>query len=122
MNSTNNETTAPAIDTRKPSPPFGYSTVCTHTLKEQIHIVAEFYVHKIPANRIAYRIGIDLALIEALIAGRQHEKLFTVLVSYYRKNRRMQRLKDAKKIKGIGQAELEETIEKEYLASLMEDM
>lgn len=111
-----------SLDTRKPSPPFGYSCECSHSLQEQLHIVAEFYVHKIPANRIAYRIGIDLALIEDLLAGRAHPKLFKALLAHYRKNRRAQRLKDSTKIKGIAQAEQQEQIEKEYLASLMADM
>ncbi len=116
---TENPSDNAGLDTRKPSPPFGYSTVCTHTLEEQIHIVAEFHVHRIPPNRIAYRIGIDLALIEDLLAGRQHKELFTALVAKYRKDRRAKRLQQSKKLKGIGQAELQESIEKEYLQSVV---
>lgn len=109
-------------DSRKLSPPFGYSCVCTHSLQEQLHIVAEFHVHRIPANRIAYRIGIDLALIENLLSGKEHPKLFKALLAHYRKKRRSQRLKDSTKIRGIAQAEQQEQIEKDYLESLMADM
>ena len=56
-------------DTRTPSPPYGYSRECTHSREQQIHIVAEFHAHKIRPSRIAYRVGIDIALIEELIAG-----------------------------------------------------
>ena len=34
-----------------------------------MHIVAEFHAHKIRPSRIAYRVGIDIAFIEELIAG-----------------------------------------------------
>lgn len=44
-------TEASKIDTRTPSPPYGYSRVCTHSREQQIHIVAEFHVHKIRPSR-----------------------------------------------------------------------
>jgi hypothetical protein len=109
-------------DSRKLSPPYGYSCECTHSLQQQLHIVAEFHVHRIPANRIAYRIGIDLALIEDLLSGKEHRKLFKALLAHYRKKRRTERLKDSTKIRGIAQAEQQEQIEKDYLQSLMADM
>ena len=56
-------------DTRTPSPPYGYSRLCHYSREQQLHIVAEFHAHKIRPSRIAYRVGIDIAFIEALIAG-----------------------------------------------------
>lgn len=105
-------------DTRKPSPPFGYSRVCLHTLEQQIDIVALFHANRIKPARIAYRVGIDLDLIEKLIGNKVHQKQFKYLLARHRKNRRSQRLKDSTKIVGIGQAEMQTLIEKEYSESL----
>jgi hypothetical protein len=71
---------AMSIDYRTPSPPYGYSRECTHTREQQMHIVAEFHAHKIRPSRIAYRIGIDIAFIEALIAGETEPEQFAQLV------------------------------------------
>ncbi len=101
-------------DTRTPSPPFGYSRECNYPLEQQIRIVAEFYVHKIRPSRIAYRMGIDIDLVEKLIAGEVHEEAFKELVVYYRKNRRSQRLKDSLTINGTARVELQTEIEREY--------
>jgi len=101
-------------DTRTPSPPFGYSRECDYPLQQQIRIVAEFYVHNIRPSRIAYRMGIDIDLIEKLIAGESHQDAFQEMVSYYRKHRRSQRLKDSKSLKGSAQLELQARIEREF--------
>ena len=101
-------------DTRTPSPPFGYSRVCAYPLEQQVRIVAEFYVHKIRPSRIAYRMGIDIDLIEKLIAGEAHQDAFKEMVNYYRKNRRSQRLQQSQKIRGSAQVELQEEIEREF--------
>jgi len=101
-------------DTRTPSPPHGYSRVCTHTREQQIHIVAEFHAHKIRPSRIAYRVGIDIALIEALIAGELEERRFPKLVKHYRSNRHRDRLRDAAKKKGVARFELQQVIEGEF--------
>ena len=101
-------------DTRTPSPPFGYSRVCAYPLEQQVRIVAEFYVHKIRPSRIAYRMGIDIDLIEKLIAGESHQDAFKEMVNYYRKNRRSQRLQQSQKIRGSAQVELQEEIEREF--------
>ena len=53
------------------------------TREQQIHIVAEFHANKIRPSRIAYRVGIDIAFIEALIAGEEEPDLFPRLVSRY---------------------------------------
>lgn len=101
-------------DTRTPSPPSGYSRVCSHSKEEQIHIVAEFHAHKIRPSRIAYRIGIDIAFIEELIAGEAEEGRFSRLVSHYRKQRYSKRMRDSKVKKGVGQYELQQTIIREF--------
>ncbi len=104
----------PKPDSRTPSPPYGYSRECHYPLEQQIRIVAEFYAHNIRPSRIAYRMGIDIDLIEKLIAGEMHQAAFTELVTYYRKHRRNQRLKDAQQLKGSARVELQTRIEKEF--------
>ena len=76
--------------------------------------MAEFYVHNIRPSRIAYRVGIDIDLIEKLIACEVHEDVFREMVIYYRKHRRNQRLKDSHRIKGFARVELQVEIEKDY--------
>jgi hypothetical protein len=101
-------------DTRTPSPPYGYSRVCTHTREQQIHIVAEFHAHKIRPSRIAYRVGIDIAFIEALIAGEAEAEHFEQLVRHYRRKRYQQRLQDSTVRSGIARYELQQQIEREF--------
>lgn len=101
-------------DTRTPSPPLGYSRVCEYPLEQQIRIVAEFYVHRIRPSRIAWRMGIDIDLIEKLIAGEAHQEMFDQMVNYYRKSRRNQRLTDAQRLKGSARVELQQRIEQEF--------
>ena len=102
------------LDSRTPSPPYGYSRECSHSRDQQIHIVAEFHAHKIRPSRIAYRVGIDIAFIEELIAGEVEAQHFPRLVSYYRKQRYQQRLHDSSASKGIAQYELQQKIEREF--------
>jgi len=47
-----------------------------------VHIVAEFHAHKIRPSRIAYRVGIDIAFIEELIAGEVEAEHFPRLVAH----------------------------------------
>lgn len=101
-------------DTRTPSPPYGYSRDCPYPLEQQIRIVAEFYVHNIRPSRIAYRMGIDIDLIDKLIGGEVHREAFAEMVSYYRKNRRNQRLQEAAHLQGSAKFEKMALIEKEY--------
>ena len=101
-------------DPRTPSLPYGYSRECTHSREEQIHIVAEFHAHKIRPSRIAYRVGIDIAFIEELIAGEVEHERFPRLVAYYRRQRYQQRLRDATVSKGIKRYELQQKIENEF--------
>lgn len=101
-------------DNRTPSPPYGYSRECTHTREEQIHIVAEFHANKIRPSRIAYRVGIDIAFIEALIAGETEPKRFPALVRRYRRNRYQQRMADSSRRNGVARYELQQVIEREF--------
>ena len=101
-------------DTRTPSPPYGYSRECIHSREEQIHIVAEFHAHKIRPSRIAYRIGIDIAFIEELIAGEVEAGRFERMVAHYRSQRYSKRMKDSRRRKGVVQYEMQQKIEKEF--------
>lgn len=83
-------------------------------LKEQISVVAEFHAHKIAPHRIAFRTGIELQLVNQLLNGECHQRLFSALLASHRRSRRDQRLKASMRIKGIAQASLQDTIEQEY--------
>jgi hypothetical protein len=114
----NNETMsteASNTDHRTPSPPYGYSRVCTHSREQQIHIVAEFHAHKIRPSRIAYRVGIDIAFIEELIAGEIEADRFPRLVAHYRRQRYQQRMRDTNARRGITRYEQQQRIEREFL-------
>ena len=102
-------------DPRTPSPPYGYSRVCTHSREQQIHIVAEFHAHKIRPSRIAYRVGIDIAFIEELIAGEIEADRFPRLVAHYRRQRYQQRMRDSNARRGISRYEQQQRIEREFL-------
>ena len=101
-------------DTRTPSPPYGYSRECNHTREQQIHIVAEFHAHKIRPSRIAYRVGIDIAFIEELIAGEIEAERFPRLVSLYRRKRYQQRMSGTQGRRGAARYEMEQRIEREF--------
>ena len=102
-------------ESRTPSPPYGYSRECTHTREQQIHIVAQFHAHKIRPSRIAYRVGIDIAFIESLIAGEDEPGLFEHLVKTYRSQRYQQRLNDAERRRtGGARYGLQQVIEQEF--------
>ncbi|MEM0955874.1 MAG: hypothetical protein AAGI24_17165 [Pseudomonadota bacterium] len=101
-------------DSRAPSPPYGYSRECHYPLERQIRIVAEFHAHNIRPSRIAYRMGIDIDLIEKLIAGEAHQAVFDEMLSYYRKHRRNQRLQESHSLTGSARVEQQARIEHEY--------
>jgi hypothetical protein len=101
-------------DERTPSPPYGYSRECSHSREEQIHIVAEFHANKIRPSRIAYRVGIDIAFIEALIAGETEPDRFPRLVAHYRRQRYQQRMRESGSRRGIARYELQQQIEREF--------
>jgi hypothetical protein len=106
--------TVHTADTRTPSPPYGYSRECHYSREEQIHIVAQFHANKIRPSRIAYRVGIDIALIEALIAGEIETERFPQLVAKYRRQRYQHRMHDATRRSGIARYELQQQIEQEF--------
>ncbi|MBA6413503.1 hypothetical protein H2508_10320 [Parahaliea sp. F7430] len=101
-------------DTRTPSPPFGYSRECHYGREQQIHIVAEFHANKIRPSRIAYRVGIDIAFIEALIAGEIEVERFPRLVAHYRRKRYTTRMTQANRRSGVARYELQQRIEQEF--------
>lgn len=93
-------------DERTPSPPLGYSCECDLPLGRQIELVAEFHAYRIRPARIAYRLGIDIALIESLVAGELDPEKFDHLVRHYRGRRLQQRLKQADRMRGQRSYEL----------------
>lgn len=101
-------------DTRTPSPPYGYSRPCDLDRDQQIDVVARFHANKIRPNRIAYRMGIDIALVEALIAGEVEPERFTWLVERYRGQRYRDRMRDTKTTEARSRYELQRKIEDEY--------
>ncbi|TGD75774.1 hypothetical protein E4634_02580 [Mangrovimicrobium sediminis] len=108
------ENESPAIDTRTPSPPYGYSCECTLSPEEQIHVVALFHANKIRPSRIAFRVGIDIAFIEQLIAGEVEAERFPRLVAQYRRERYQQRMHDSRRRSGGQRYELQQRIEREF--------
>lgn len=76
--------------------------------------MAKFHAHQIRPNRIAYRLGIDIALVEALIAGEVETERFAAAVAANRKQRYQERIKDSSKRQGAGRYELQQQIEKDF--------
>ena len=87
-------------DTRSPCPPLGYSRECLLPEDRQIELVAEFHSYRIRPTRIAYRLGIDIALIDALLAGDYKPRRFNALVRHHRQRRLNKRLTSAERQKG----------------------
>ena len=87
-------------DTRTPCPPLGYSRQCHLSEERQIELVAEFHAYRIRPTRIAYRLGIDIALIDALLAGDYQQRRFNALLKHYRQRRLGQRLGQAEQEQG----------------------
>ncbi len=87
-------------DDRTPCPPLGYSCQCDLPLYRQIELVAEFHAYRIRPSRIAYRLGIDIALIDALLGGEREPERFETLVRYYRKRRMSARIREADRKRG----------------------
>lgn len=107
-----------AQDARTPSPPYGYSRECAFSREQQLHIVAQFHAHKIRPSRIAYRVGIDIAFIEALIAGELEPERFVHLVRHYRSQRYQQRLRESSASKGVTRFEQQQRIEREFMQEI----
>jgi hypothetical protein len=109
---------SPPEDTRTPSPPYGYSRPCTLTDDEQVEVVAQFHANHIRPNRIAYRMGIDIARVEALIAGEEEPERFAALVDRYRRQRYRDRMRDSMARRGTGRYELQQQIERDLQQDL----
>lgn len=101
-------------DARTPSPPWGYSCPCRFNRQQQIEIVAQFHAHGIQPGRIAYRMGIDIAFIEALITGETEQTKFDAQLKAHRKHRFQQRLKSSAKKRGNQRYEEEQALLKDF--------
>ena len=77
--------------------------------------MAEFHAHKIRPSRIAFRVGIDIAFIEELIAGETEPEHFPGLVKRYRQKRYQQRLRATGSKKAVSRYELQQQIEREFV-------
>lgn len=105
-------------DARTPSPPFGYSRLCELDREAQIRAVAQFHAHRIKPNRIAYRMGIDIAFIEALIAGEVEKERFANLVDHYRRQRYRDRIRESSAQSGSRRFEVQQEIERDFRRDL----
>ena len=88
------------IDSRRPNPPIGYACECTLTLEQQIELVAEFHVHRIRPSRIAYRLGIDIAQVEAWLSGEQDAERFQGLMAAHRRRKYQLQIRRADRLRG----------------------
>ncbi len=91
-----------------------YAKVCEKPLKQQIDVVAQFHAHKIHPLRIAYRTGIAIELVEELVNGENHQRLFKRLLAWHKRQRYQQRLQASRRVKGIAQTEIQQQIEQEF--------
>ncbi len=105
-------------DNRTPSPPYGYSRPCDLDRAQQISVVAQFHANHIKPNRIAYRMGIDIAFVEALIAGEEEQERFASLVERHRRQRYRDRMRESGQRRGTGRYELQQQIEKDFQREL----
>ncbi|PIE37982.1 MAG: hypothetical protein CSA53_04570 [Gammaproteobacteria bacterium] len=105
---------AAAKDTRTPSPPWGYSCPCRFDRQQQIDIVAQFHAHGIQPGRIAYRMGIDIAFVEALITGEAEVQAFNARLQAHRKSRLRQRLQSSAKKSGNRRYEEEQALLRDF--------
>jgi hypothetical protein len=78
----------------------GYACECTLTLDQQIDLVAEFHVHRIRPSRIAYRLGIDIALVEAWLSGEQDIERFQRLINAHRRRKYQRQVRRADRLRG----------------------
>ena len=70
------------------------------TLEQQIDLVAEFHVHRIRPSRIAYRLGIDIAQVEAWLSGEQDAERFQRLMSAHRRRQYQRQIRRADRLRG----------------------
>ena len=108
-------------DERTPSPPYGYSRPCDLDREAQIRVVAQFHANRIRPNRIAYRMGIDIAFVEALIAGEVEAERFVRLVEGFRHQRYRDRMRESAALNGSRRFEQQQRIEKDYQQDLLQE-
>ena len=89
-----------AADNRGPNPPMGYACECSLTTDQQIDLVAEFHVHRIRPSRIAYRLGIDIAQVEAWLSGEQDSERFQRLIAVHKKRKYQLQVRKADRLRG----------------------
>lgn len=87
-------------DSRRPNPPMGYACECTLTPDQQIDLVAEFHVHRIRPSRIAYRLGIDIAQVEAWLSGEEDRERFQRLITVHRRRKYQLQVRRAERFRG----------------------
>jgi len=94
------EGTMQAADNRSPNPPMGYACECQLTPEQQMDLVAEFHVHRIRPSRIAYRLGIDIARVEAWLSGEQDSARFQHLIAVHRRRKYHMQVRKADRLRG----------------------
>ena len=65
-----------------------------------MELVAEFYVHRIRPSRIAYRLGIDIAQVEAWLSGEQDAGRFQRLIAAHRHRKYQLQIRRAERLRG----------------------
>ena len=105
--------TMPYAENRSPNPPIGYACDCTLPPAHQIDLVAEFYVNRIRPSRIAYRLGIDLAQVEAWLSGEQDSDRFQELIRRHRRRKYQIQLRRAERFCGQQSYEMRLAAERE---------
>jgi hypothetical protein len=103
---------------RAPNPPLGYSRDCELSEAEQIRLVAEFHANRIRPSRIAYRLGIDIALIDTLLAGEYQASFFAQQLAAAQRRRRDLRMRSSERLRGQAAYETRAKAQRDYDASL----
>ena len=102
---------------RAPNPPLGYSRDCDLSEAKQICLIAEFHANRIRPSRIAYRLGIDIALIDALLAGDYQASFFTKQLAAAQRRRRDLRMRSSERLRGQAAYENRVRAQRDYDAS-----
>jgi hypothetical protein len=88
------------------------------TEAKQIRLVAEFHANRIRPSRIAFRLGIDIALIDALIAGDYQPQFFNEQLVLAQKRRRDHRVRSSERLRGQAAYEIRAKAQRDFDASL----
>ena len=103
---------------RASNQPLGYSKECNLTEAKQIRLVAEFHANRIRPSRIAFRLGIDIALIDELIAGDYQPQFFNEQLVLAQKRRRDYRVRSSERLRGQAAYEIRAKAQRDFDASL----